>query len=171
MVPDAPVTDRVSRYPAALQLGTGALGAGIAFVLACPALGVASLGALVDSERYARTSDALGLRWVSVGAALLATAAIATALIAPTEVPRWSLIAFALVGIVVNGLCVMAAFPHRLSQLAHAGRGTSASGFAALFGVGLLFVVRPAGWICLAGSVAIAVAIGWTGLSRRRSSQ
>ena len=35
MVPDAPLADRVSAYPAALQLGTGALGAGIAYVLAC----------------------------------------------------------------------------------------------------------------------------------------
>ena len=171
MVPDAPLADRVSRYPAALQLGTGALGAGIAFALACPALGVASLGALADGERYARTGDARALRWTSVGVAVLAVAAIVTALLAPSEVPRWSLIAFALVGIVVNGLCVMAAFPHRLSQLADAGRAASASGFAALFGVGLLFVVRPAGWICLAGSVVIAAAIGWASLTRRRFGQ
>lgn len=171
MVPGAPLADRVSPYPAALQLGTGALGAGIAFVLACPALGVASLGALADGERYARTSDARALRWISVGVALLATAAVASALITPSEVPRWSLIAFALLGIVVNGLCVMAAFPHRLSQLVQAGRGASTNGFAALFGVGLLFVLRPAGWICLAGSVVIAAAIGWASLTRRQSRQ
>jgi hypothetical protein len=160
--------DRVSRYPAALQLGTGALGAGMAFVLACPAMGVASLGALVDGERYARTSDALGMRWASLGVAAFALAAIVTALLAPAEVPRWSLIAFALLGLVMNAVCVIAAFPHRLSQLTQAGRGASASGFAALLGVGLLFVVRPAGWICLAGSVVIGVAIGWARLTRRR---
>ncbi|MGW8271070.1 MAG: hypothetical protein ACWGNS_11490 [Burkholderiales bacterium] len=171
MVTEEPATERVSPYPAALQLGTGALGAGIAFVLACPALGVASLGALADGERYARTGDARALRWISVGVALLATAAVATALITPSEVPRWSLIAFALVGIVVNALCVMAAFPHRLSQLVQAGRGASASGFAALLGVGLLFVVSPAGWICLAGSVVIAAAIGWARLTRPRTRQ
>lgn len=171
MIPDAPMADRVSNYPAALQLGTGALGAGIAYVLACPALGVASLGALADGERYARTSDAPALRWVSVVVAVLATAAIVTALLSPAEIPRWSLIAFALVGIVVNGLCVIAAFPHRLSQLAQAGRGSSVSGFAALFGVGLAFVVRPAGWICLVGSVVIALAIGWARFARPRSGQ
>jgi hypothetical protein len=162
-----PQAERVSRYPAALQLGTGALGAGMAFVLGCPAMGVASLGALVDGERYARTSDALGMRWASLGIAAFAVAAITTALLAPAEVPRWSLIAFALVGITANALCVMAAFPHRVSQLTQAGRGASLSGFAALLGVGLLFIVRPAGWICLAGSVVIAAAIGWARLTRR----
>jgi len=160
--------DRVSRYPAALQLGTGALGAGMAFVLACPAMGVASLGALVDGERYASTSDAIGMRWASLAVAAFAVAAIVTALLAPAQVPRWSLIAFALLGLAMNAVCVLAAFPHRLSQLTRTGRDASTSGFAALLGVGVLFVVRPAGWICLAGSVVIAAAIGWARLTRRR---
>ncbi|MDX1375905.1 MAG: hypothetical protein R3357_10105, partial [Burkholderiales bacterium] len=129
----------VSRYPAALQLGAGALGTGVAFAFACPVLGVASLGALADSEHYARTSDAGALRWASRAVAVVAIAAIAVALIAPAEVPRWSLLAFALIGMLVNAACVMAAFPLRLSQLAAAGRGASASGFAALFAVGVLF--------------------------------
>jgi hypothetical protein len=64
----------VSRYPAALQLGAGTLGAGFAFAFACPALGVASLGVLVDSERYARAGNAPGLRWAALGVAALALA-------------------------------------------------------------------------------------------------
>lgn len=166
-----PLGGSVSRYPAALQLGAGAFGAGVAFVLACPAMGVASLGALADGERYARTSGAFGLRWASFAVGAFTVAAIIMALIAPSEIPRWSLIAFALFGLVVNALCVMAAFPHRLSQLSQTRRGASASGFTALFGVGLLFAIRPAGWVCLVGSVVIAAAIGLTRLTRRHIEQ
>jgi len=171
MVSDELRADPVSRYPAALQLGAGALGAGFAFVFACPALGVASLGALADSERYARTSEAFGLRWASLGLAAFAIAAIAMALIAPGEVPGWSLIVAALVGMLANAASVIAAFPLRLSQLVDAGRGGSPSGFAALFAVGLLLVARPAAWVCVAGAVAIALAIGWTRLMRFGSAK
>jgi len=160
----------VSRHPARLQLAAGALGTGVAFAFACPVLGVASLGALADSERYARISDARGLRWASRAVALLAFGAIAAALLAPAEVPRWSLLVFALIGMLVNAACVLAAFPLRLSQLADVGRGTSASGYAALFAVGLLFVARPAAWICLAGAVLVALAIGWARLTRRKAA-
>jgi len=161
-------SDSPVRAPAALQLGAGALGAGVAFAFACPALGVASLGALVDGERYARTGAAPGLRWMSIAIAALALAAIAAALIAPSEVSGWMLIVAALAGMLANAACVMAAFPLRLSQLAEAGRGASASGFAALFAVGALLVVRPAAWVCAAGAVAVALAIGWARLMHGR---
>jgi len=160
----------ISRYPAALQLGAGALGAGLAFVFACPAIGVASLGALADGERYARSSDALGLRWASLAFAALAIAAIALALIAPDKVPAWGVIIVALLGMIVNAVCVVAAFPLRLSQLADAGRGASGSGFAVLLAIGLLLVVRPATWVCIAGAVAIALSIGWARLVRPRTA-
>jgi hypothetical protein len=171
MISEGLQLEPLSRHPARLQLAAGALGTGVAFVFACPALGVASLGALADSERYARFSDARGLRWASRMVALLAIGAIAFALFAPAEVPRWSLLVFALIGMLLNAACVMAAFPLRLSQLADVGRGTSASGFAALFAVGLLFVARPAAWICLAGAVLIALAIGWARLTRRQTAR
>lgn len=171
MVSDELQPEPVSPHPARLQLAAGALGTGVAFAFACPVLGVASLGALADSERYARLSDARGLRWASLMVALLATAAVVFALIAPAEVPRWSLLIFALIGMLVNAACVMAAFPLRLSQLVDAGRGSSASGFAALFAVGVLFVVRPAAWICLVGSVLVALAIGWSRLTRAKTTE
>jgi uncharacterized membrane protein len=161
----------MSRYPAALQLGAGALGTGFALVLACPALGVASLGALVDGERYARNSDANGLRRTSMAIAALALGAIVVALIHPVAVPGWALIFAALVGMLANAACVMAAFPLRLSQLADAGKSVSMSGFGALLGVGVLLVARPAAWVCIAGSVAIAVAIAWARLTRARVAQ
>ncbi|KPK08731.1 MAG: hypothetical protein AMJ64_02690 [Betaproteobacteria bacterium SG8_39] len=161
----------VSRYPAALQLTAGALGAGFALAFACPALGVASLGALADGERFAKGGEARTLRWASLAIATLASVAIAVALIAPVAVPGWVLIVVALVGILANAACVVAAFPLRLSQLADAGRGASASGFAALFGVGVLLLARPAGWVCIAGAVAIALAIAWGRLTRSRSAQ
>ena len=170
MVSDELQPEPVSRHPARLQLAAGALGTGVAFAFACPVLGVASLGALADSERYARICDASGLRWASRTIALLAFAAIAVALIAPAEVPRWSLLVFALIGMLVNAACVMAAFPLRLSQLVDAGRGASASGFGALFAVGLLFVVRPAAWICLAGALLVALAIGGARVTRRQAA-
>jgi hypothetical protein len=170
MVTDELQLEPVSRYPARLQLAAGALGTSVAFAFACPVLGVASLGALADSERYARISEARGLRWASCLVALLASGAIAFALIAPAEVPRWSLLVFALIGMLVNAACVLAAFPLRLSQLADVGRGASASGYAALFAVGLLFVARPAAWICLAGAGRVALAIGWARLTRRRAA-
>lgn len=171
MVSDELQAEPVSRYPAALQLGAGALGAGFAFVFACPALGVASLGALADSERYARSSAAFGLRWASFSVAAIAIAGIAVALIEPGEVPGWSLIVAALFGMLASAASVIAAFPLRLSQFVDAGRGGSASGFAALFAVGLLLVVRPAAWVCIAGAVTIALAIGWTRLTRSRSAK
>jgi hypothetical protein len=133
----------MSRYPAALQLGAGTVGAGLALVFACPALGVASLGALADSERYARTSGARGLRWAAFAVAALAISAIAIAVIAPAEVPGWSLIVAALVGGFANAACVLAVFPLRVSQVADAGRSASASGFAALFAVGVVLSRGP----------------------------
>jgi len=161
----------VSRYPAALQLSAGTLGAGFAVAFACPALGVASLGALADSERYARTIDAPGLRWTALGVAALAISAVAIALNSPAEVPGWSLIVAALVGALANAACVLAVFPLRVSQIADAGGNASASGFAALFAVGVLLVARPAAWVCIAGSVAIALAIGWARLARPRTTR
>lgn len=164
-------TGPISRYPAALQLSAGALGTGLAFVFACPAIGVASLGALADSERYARSSEALGLRWASLAVAALTIAAIALALIEPDNVPGWGVIVAGMLGLIVNALCVVAAFPLRLSQLADAGSGTSRSGFAVLIAIGLLLVIRPAAWVCVAGAVAIAIAIGWAHLTRPREAR
>jgi len=161
----------VSRYPAALQLGAGTVGAGLAFAFACPALGVASLGALADSARYARTSDAPGLRWAALAVATLAISAIAIAVMAPAEVPGWSLIVAALVGALANAACVLAVFPLRVSQIADAGGRASASGFAALFAVGVVLVARPAVWVCIAGSFAIALAIAWARLRRPRPAR
>jgi hypothetical protein len=158
----------VLRYPAALQLGAGTLGAGLALAFACPALGVASLGALADSERYAKTSDAPGLRWAAFAVAVLAVSAIALAVIAPAEVPGWSLIVAALVGVSANAACVLAVFPLRVSQIMDTGTSASGSGFAALFAVGVLLLVRPAAWVCIAGSIAIALAIAWARLRRPR---
>lgn len=113
MVTEELQLDPIPRYPAALQLGAGALGAGFAFVFACPALG------------------------------------IAMALIRPGEVPGWSLIVAALVGMVANAACVVAAFPLRLSQIVNAGMRGSVSGFATLLAVGVLLVARPAAWVAL----------------------
>lgn len=161
----------MSRYPAALQLGAGTVGAGLALVFACPALGVASLGALADSERYARTGDAPGLRWAAFAVAVLAVSSIAIAVIAPAEVPGWSLIVAALVGALANAACVLAVFPLRVSQVADAGRSASASGFAALFAVGVVLVARPAVWVCIAGSIVIALAIAWARLRRLRPAR
>jgi hypothetical protein len=161
----------VSRYPAALQLGAGTLGAGFALVFACPALGVASLGALADSERYARTSDAPSLRWGALAVAVLAVTSIALAVISPAEVPGWSLIVAALVGAVANAACVLAVFPLRVSQIADVRRSASASGFAALFAVGVVLVARPAAWVCIAGSIAVALAIAWARLRRPRPAR
>jgi len=142
--------------PAAIQLSTGALGIGLALAIACPAVGAASLGAFADGERFARGSAAAQRwRWMFVAGAALAAGAVLLALAEPRAVPGWLLIVFALLGILASAASSLAAFPQRLSALGPGAAAVPGADRAFLLGAGALLLMRPAGWVCLAATVAI----------------
>ena len=151
---------RALSSPAALQLASGALGAALAFAFVCPAVGAASLGALGDSRRYAGVSPAVAPgRGPFVAVASLAAASVAYPFLVAHTVSGWPMLAFALLGLLANAASVLAAFPARLSELhPYSVRGSSA-GYAMLAGSGVIALLRPEGWICVAASLATALVL------------
>ena len=146
--------------PAKLQLASGTLGALLAVATLCPAVGAASLGALSDGRRYADASAAAPTWRFAFGAvSVLALGSVIYPFLVDHTVLAWPMFAFAFLGVAANAASVLAALPARLSAL-HASRlRASSMGYAVLAGAGLLALVRPAGWVCVAAVVATTVAL------------
>lgn len=163
---------RALSSPAALQLASGALGALLAIAFVCPAVGAASLGALGDGRRYAGVSPAAAPwrgAFAVVGA--LAAATVAYAFVVPHAVTGWSMLAFALFGLLANAASVFAAIPERLSALHPFGVRASSASYATLAGSGAVALLRPEPWVCVAAVLATALALATERLLGRRSAR
>ena len=145
---------------AALQFAAGALAALFATAFVCPAVAMASLGAVGDGTRYAGVSPP-SVRWhvACTAVAVLAAVSVAYASFVPHTVSGWPMLGFALLGFVANAASVLAAFPERLSALHPLGVRASSAGNAILAGAGAVALVRPQGWVCVAAVLAIGVAL------------
>lgn len=157
--------------PAALQLAAGALGAVLAVVFVCPAVGAACLGALGDGRRYAGDSPALPWRGAFAAVAVLAAFSVAHPFLVPHAVIAWPMLAFALLGLLANAASVFAAFPERLSALHPLGVRMSSSGYAVLAGSGAIALARPEVWICVVAVVATALLLAAERLLGMRSGK
>lgn len=144
---------------AAMQLTTGAIGAGLAMTFFCPAVGAAGIGIALDGARVSPQ-----WRWAYGLIGLVCAVAIAASFILPHEPPSWAMIGFGAFGLLA-GIATMLA---GLSSGLIAGRASSA-GFSVLFGSGLLMLAQPAVWVCVAGAGGIgAVLLRERILNRRR---
>ena len=152
---------RAFSSPAALQLASGALGALLATAFVCPAVAIASLGAIGEGARYAGVSPP-SVRWhvAFTAVAVLAAVSVAYPFLVPHTVSGWPMLGFALVGLAANAACVLAAFPERLSALHPLGVRASSAGYAILAGAGAIALVRPQGWVCVAAVLVTGVALG-----------
>ncbi len=149
---------RTLASPAALQLASGALGATLGLAFLCPAVGAAGLGALADGRRYAAGAATLW-RGVFAAVATLAAASVAYPFFVAHDVSGWPMLAFALLGLVVNLACVLAAVPQRLSGLHPLGVRASSAGYSILAGAGAAALLRPGGWACVVAVIAIVLAL------------
>lgn len=151
---------RTLSSPAALQLASGVLGVLLATAFVCPAVAMASLGAIGDGRRYAGVLSAT-VRWRAafIAVVVLATISVAYPFLVPHTVSGWPMLAFALLGLAANAASVLAAFPERLSALHPLGLRASSAGYAMLAGAGAIALLRPERWICIAAVLAAGVAL------------
>lgn len=155
--------------PAALQLAAGMLGTLFAFVFVCPAVGVASLGALSDGRRYAGNPAALPWRAAYGTAVVLALVATAFPFFVPHVVLAWPMLVFALLGLLVVAASVLAAIPGRLSALHPSRLHASGTGYLMLGTWGVTALVKPAGWVCVAAAASMALVLAADHLLGRRA--
>jgi hypothetical protein len=78
------------------------------------------------------------------------------------------MLAFALLGMIVNAAVVLAAFPQRLSELHPFPMRASSAAYALLAGSGTAALVWPEGWVCVAAVAAAAPVLAAERLSRTR---
>lgn len=150
---------RALALPASFQLASGALGVALAFAFVCPALGAACFGALGDARRYAGTPAGALWRAAFAALAVLAAASIAYPFATPHSVSGWPMLAFALLGLLVNSASVLAALPERLSAQHPFAMRASTAGYAMLAGAGAAGLLRPEGWICVVAVLATVPAL------------
>lgn len=155
--------------PAVIQLASGALGAGLALATACPAVGAMSLGALANGEHFSRCSRAAWRwRWRYAAAAALAGGSVVLALMEPRAVSGWPLLVFALIAMLADAASSLAALPQRLSALGPRAAHVPSADHALLLGAGTLLLLRPAGWVCIAATVAILLVRAAPARARKR---
>ena len=154
--------------PTGLQFATGAFGAALGLVFTCPAVAAAGVGALGDGWRYAGDSPAATLRGAFGAAAAFAAASIAYPFFIPHFVSGWTMLGFALVGLVVNAAAVLAAIPERLSALHPVRVRASDATYAMLAGSGAIALAWPEGWVCAVAAAGAALALGAEWLVGRR---
>jgi hypothetical protein len=146
--------------PAGLQFAAGVLGAALAFLFTCPAVGAAGLAALGDGWRYAGDSPAPAWRGAFGVAAAIAAASVAFPFFVPHLVSGWAMLGFGLFGIAVNAAAVFAAIPHRLSALHPSGVRASDAAYGATAVAGAIALARPEGWLCALAVAATALVLG-----------
>ena len=166
----AQLASPVRAGPATLQLASGALGALLAVAFLCPAVGVASLGALSDGRRYVGASRAANpWRVALAGVGALALLSIVYPFWVDHTVAAWPMLAFAVFGLLANAASVLAAMPERLSALHPSRLHASSAGYALLAIWGGVALVWPAGWVCVAAVAASAAVFAlerWPGARR-----
>lgn len=143
---------------AAVQVTTGAIGAGLAMTFLCPAVGAAGIGIALDGARAAP-----GLRWVYALIGLVCIGAIGASLVLAHAPPSWAMLGFGAFGLLASAATMLAGLSGGLIS----GRASSA-GFGVLFVSGLVMLLHPAAWVCVAGAGAIGAVVLREQIATRR---